>query len=213
MMINRPFPGILALERFFSLKLGTPIRLRIEDCRNPAPAEASWDLRRRVHETGRTTLGRMLVQARQGRVFQARRMKFPQHSYSISHCRETVFCALATDRRIHGLGVDLELDRAIPPTADRLYLSEREQRILEAGSAYSNTDLLRVWTVKEALFKADMENRRRGWLFSYECFDPCRISGRAWVRSKPAANRFRFASIPFRSGYLSLAVNDKRSIQ
>lgn len=200
------------LERIFSEKLQTPIRLRFADYRTPAADDDPWPLRRSVHASSRKVLGRMLASAGLGHVFRARRLKFPQRSYSITHCGATIVCAMATDQRINGLGVDLELGREIPDAAGRLYLSRHERRSLEAGTAYTNANLLRVWTVKEALFKADMDNHRRGWLSCYECINPCRFSGKARVRSNPAGKRFKFASIPFQSGFLTVAVNDKRRV-
>ena len=204
--------GVPALEQHFSLRLGTTIRLRVERFENCDGNEDDWELRLCAHGLSRGILGGMMSRANQGSVFRARRLRFPQRACSISHCAETIICATSTDRWIGGLGVDLEVDRAIPRSADRLYLTARERGSLRSGSTYSNADLLRLWTVKEALFKADVENRMRGWLSCYECLDPCRLSGKARLRSSVADKRFKFASLPFLSGFLTVAISEERRV-
>ncbi len=65
---------------------------------------------------------------------------------SLSHCRG--YAALATGGSAR-IGVDIETPRATLRRVTRKYLSDEEMRF-----TVTDTDLLRAWTIKEALYKA-----------------------------------------------------------
>ena len=83
------------------------------------------------------------------------KISFPNEYFSISHTKD---CAVAIGilnncESSNGVGIDLELNRKIDAKHTRYYLSKYESDLVN-----SNDDLLRLWTVKEALFKADPNN-------------------------------------------------------
>ncbi|HTJ42191.1 MAG TPA: 4'-phosphopantetheinyl transferase superfamily protein [Kofleriaceae bacterium] len=73
------------------------------------------------------------------------------HSGSVA-----IAVALPAGARADGLGVDLELDRTLKRGLARLICDPREQAWIEdLPEALQATELLRLWTAKEALYKAD----------------------------------------------------------
>lgn len=60
---------------------------------------------------------------------------------------------------VRGLGLDFEARRPMRPGTERFFLADRERERLEEDGACGTWDLLRLWTVKEALFKSDPGNR------------------------------------------------------
>ena len=70
--------------------------------------------------------------------------------------------------------------------------------------AANGRDLLRIWTVKEALFKADLGGQQR-WVTAYELDYPNRRSGTARVRAGGRVQHFRYISIEVPGGMLSAA--------
>lgn len=115
---------------------------------------------------------------------------FPNRSLSLTHSAG-VAVAARCDGPQAGLGVDLEGWRAIEPGTARFYLWPHEQG-----------DLLRLWTVKEALFKATPANDGAVFL-DYEVDDPHALEGTAQDRHGRA---FDYVSRRRPEGWLTLAV-------
>jgi 4'-phosphopantetheinyl transferase EntD len=83
---------------------------------------------------------------------------WPCRFASLSHSRgvavAVVLDAAAPGRA--GLGVDLELDRVLRPGLAAVFCDARELAWLDAGPAdLRDAETLRLWTAKEALYKAD----------------------------------------------------------
>ena len=116
---------------------------------------------------------------------------FPNRSVSLTHSGG-VAVAACCDGPHAGLGVDLEGWQAIDPRTARLYLHAHEQG-----------DLLRLWTVKEALFKATPGNDSAVFL-DYEVHDPQALAGTARDRHGRA---FEYLSSRRPEGWLTLAVS------
>lgn len=89
------------------------------------------------------------------------RYRFPHPRASVSHTERAGAAAVLLDGPARGVGVDLEHDRPVRPGMARFYLSDAEV----------TSDLLRLWTVKEAMFKADLDNAAR-MLRDYRAADP-----------------------------------------
>jgi len=106
-----------------------------------------------VDVAGSAALARALAAA--GRPAEA--PAWPCPYASLTHAGEVAIAiALSTDARAAGLGVDLELDRPVRPAMARLICSERERAWLDTiPEAQRGPELLRLWTIKEALYKAD----------------------------------------------------------
>ncbi len=101
-----------------------------------------------------------------------------------------------------GIGLDIETGRPVSRESARFFLSEQEQ----AGRDDPKT-LLRLWTVKEAIFKADPENDEK-ILGDYVLENPSEWSGTAYMRGRKCL-RFHYSSIEVAGGFLSIAVSAK----
>ncbi len=187
--------------------LGVPVALAFED----APARELSDGERRERERllglprlegwlrGRAALKALL--RRLGLADDTYPFRFPHPRVSLSHGGPwAVAAGLLRDddlARVAGVGVDVEPDRPLAEEHARFFLSERERALVT-----SSDERLRLWTVKEALFKADPENERTV-VGSYETADPSAREGVAFSRS---GRVFDYASrrVPF--GWLTLAL-------
>lgn len=129
-------------------------------------------------------------------------LAWPDHEISLTHSADVAVAVVL--RGAAGVGVDHEPLRAIDPRVARWYLSESERRWICRRAAYRCApELLRLWTVKEALFKSHPRNARL-MLADLELDDPGSISGTAGIRRDPEC-RMRYGSTPFCSGVLSVA--------
>ena len=123
-------------------------------------------------------------------------VRFPHRSLSLSHAGGLAV-GVRVDGGQAGVGVDYEPWRPGDPRTARFFLRAGERE--RAGDG----DLLRLWTVKEALWKATPRNCGATRL-DYETADPADSVG-------PAAGRgraFRYASRSVRGGWLTVAVCD-----
>lgn len=153
-----------------------------------APAEAARlpdGLRRRDWLLGRAALKALL------RIHDTSTIAFPNRSVSLTHSAG-VAVAARCDGPQAGLGVDLEGWQTIDPRTARLYLHPHEEG-----------DLLRLWTVKEALFKATPGNDGAVFL-DYEVADHHALAGRATDRH---GRQFEYASRRRPEGWLTLAIS------
>ena len=121
---------------------------------------------------------------------------FPHPEFSISHT-EAFAVALACPGG-RGVGVDLEqLGRRVPERGMRLYLTDAERSRHEASDDETR---LRLWTVKEALFKAHLANEGLT-LATFALDDPG-----AWLgTASGAGERFRYGSWACEVGWLAIA--------
>ncbi|RMI29440.1 4'-phosphopantetheinyl transferase superfamily protein [Nocardia stercoris] len=128
-------------------------------------------------------------------------LSFPHRRLSLSHSGIRSAAALtvgATDR-IAGVGIDLEAPRAVDPRTARFFLRPGELDAATDPAAH-----LRLWTIKEALFKADPANAG-ALLTDYRLDDPAAPTGTAHKPGSPGL-RFCYRS-DFRAGlYTTVAV-------
>lgn len=127
------------------------------------------------------------------------KLRVPHPVLSLSHCHDLAIAIAAMSANAKGAGVDIESRRPVKPEAVRFFLlpDEQEQaRNQAAENAASNLSdsqqLLRLWTVKEALFKADLENSGKTVL-NYRVLNISSESGKAVSLSAPFRS-FRYAS-------------------
>jgi 4'-phosphopantetheinyl transferase EntD len=134
---------------------------------------------------------------------------FPNSRFSLSHSGGFAV-ALGTDsEELWGIGVDLELNRSVRSEVARFFLSEPEREWLMCLEEASRPKhLLRLWTIKEALFKSDPQNSER-WFTDYRIEAPAELSGRALV-SGDKAIEFRYSCFELEKGFLSVAVLPRR---
>lgn len=126
---------------------------------------------------------------------------FPNTHYSLTHS-DTIAIAIGAspNSEIKGLGIDFEAHRLIKDRALKFYLSPEEQLLL--SSVDCNENRLRLWTVKEALFKANINNTDTLYL-DYQIKDVASLIAEA--SCEKTQSLFKYASIPFESGYITVA--------
>lgn len=155
---------------------------------------------RRRRETwlrGRAALRKLL--AALGRPEDTSTIAFPNAWCSLTHSGEYAVAVGTNAPAVRGVGVDLELRRRVAVQTARLFLRPEEQKRATAEI------LLRLWTIKEALFKSDPDNYRRV-LFDYSLKDPTALSGQALVRRNGEGFVMRYATLELGPGPLSVAV-------
>lgn len=193
--------------------LGTPIAFAVAG--DPVPEAAlsageqaryaAFSLPRRRGEwlRGRAALKALLRSL--GQPEDTSLLAFPNPRFTLSHSAGFAVAAAfpgAADGAT-GIGVDFEGHRPVKAGTVRFYLSESERSRPEAA-ALTERDLLRLWTVKEALFKADPGNRSAGWSLGAYQVDGSLEDMAGTARSGPRA--YRFASLALEEGFLSLAI-------
>jgi len=130
-------------------------------------------------------------------------LAFPHPRLSLTHAGGVAWAARIRPRRDHscarGVGIDFEPRRRGPnPRAARFFLGPDE-----LASGPRDADLLRLWTVKEALYKATADNAGL-MLVNFRIDDVGAWFGMA---CGPRGERLRYASVDTADGHLALAVN------
>jgi len=129
-------------------------------------------------------------------------LKFPHANFSLTHSENCAVAIGVITTKLWGLGVDLEIKGAPKPETARRFLNPSELVWLRRMDELEHPRLLhRLWTVKEAIFKADPENAGK-LLKDYALADPGFKAGRA----RRGDRTFHYASFEFPSGFLSVAV-------
>ena len=103
------------------------------------------------------------------------KLKFPNNKFSLSHCSNLAVAAGLTSEQqsIRGLGIDIEFNRSVSDNHAKFFLSLEERKMIQ-----SDSDRLRLWTIKEALFKSDPNNNDTV-LRDYKIENPIRLRGKA----------------------------------
>jgi phosphopantetheinyl transferase (holo-ACP synthase) len=106
-------------------------------------------------------------------------LRFPNARFSLAHSRDLAVAVTATSRCLHGIGVDVEIHRRVMPSSARFFLTPREQQWLESlSTSVRSHECLRLWCIKEAVFKANPANDGK-LLADHEMISPGRIQGQA----------------------------------
>jgi 4'-phosphopantetheinyl transferase EntD len=134
-------------------------------------------------------------------------IRFPCSRLSLTHSGDTAVAAGTPRALLRGIGIDLELGRGPSPAAARLFLTEGERR--RYAAPLQPHDLLRLWTIKEALYKANPTNAET-WFTDYVVADPGAAVGTAALVRRRQPLRMRYCSLPFDTGWLALAVLPRR---
>lgn len=138
-------------------------------------------------------------------------LRFPNACTSLTHISGFAIAVAVPEGALRGVGVDLEVRRATTPRIERFFLTKRERAALARRPAHLHCDdRVRLWTVKEAVFKACPENHSLS-LTSFEVENPAVRSGSATCRfaaptDHPFANKIiGYASSWTPIGCMSLA--------
>jgi len=206
---------IATWEAFFRESLGLPFVFALVTELDPG---FSWSraetqladsfespVRRETWLRGRSALKLVLV--RLGEDTDSSDILFPAPRYSLTHCGQTaVAVGLEAGSHVDGIGVDLELGRIPPERSGRFFLTDEESEwMMRVDASERDATLLRLWTVKEALFKADPDNAGR-LLTHYRLENPSSQVGRAFALE----NVLEYASLAIPNGMLSVAISTLR---
>src|SRR5262249_595890 len=139
-------------------------------------------------------------------------LTFPNRHVSLTHSGRTAVAAWAggsrkSDRRVVlGVGVDVETDRSgLNQRAGRMFLSARELAwVASLAEAVQADARLRLWVVKEALFKANPANHDTV-LAHYSIAEPGAPYGNGSGPCPPKTS-LRYASLPVVFGHLAVAI-------
>jgi 4'-phosphopantetheinyl transferase EntD len=149
---------------------------------------------------GRAALKRL--QASLGADDDTSALKFPHPRLSLTHSETWAVAIGSTSPKLLGLGVDLETKNVPSFDAARRFLNPAEFVWLRRMDEEERPKMLhRLWTVKEATFKADPDNAGKT-LKDFGLADPGFIAGKA----RRGERVFYYASFEVPSGFLSVAV-------
>lgn len=204
-------PALDGIEAKLCQGLDLPVLLRsakeplLPDSLTPAERETMAGFRMgersRDWSRGRAALKQVLNELALGT--DTTHLVWPHPRLSLSHTKTLAVAlgACAEDNR--GLGVDIEYGRMVATRAARFFLTDAE---LGALGALPTDALLRLWTVKEALFKADRHNR--GCVLThYEVANPFLEEGTA---TNQRGETFRYCSVPLETGWISAARSNSK---
>ena len=196
------------LEDELGNALGISLKLSIAYAPvDPSSLSAGEEARRQALEgspklgawmRGRRALKRLLGRLGEGDDTAA--IEFPNARVSLTHSGDAAVAVGAPNLR--GIGVDLELGRGPGAAAERLFLGENERRVVAALGPRAR---LRLWTVKEALYKANLRNSET-WFTHYLVDDPRCGEGAAFVGRGGGRLEMRYASFELMRGYLTVAI-------
>jgi acyl carrier protein len=122
--------------------------------------------------------------------------RFPHPRLSLSHTPRASVAAAVLGPSPQGAGVDLEVPRPVDPRTRRFFLAGPE-----LSAASDPDEHLRLWTVKEALFKANLHNHRTN-LHDYTLDDARRPAG---IGRAPDGTRIGYLSTRVAGAYHSVA--------
>ena len=105
------------------------------------------------------------------------------------------------DQMESGIGIDVETDKDPNPKMARFFLKPNEIKKLKP--AKWNQNLLRLWTVKEAIFKSDPLNMNTT-LLDYEVSDPNALCGEAICEK--SSFKFYYSTKKVVKGFLTVAI-------
>lgn len=132
------------------------------------PRRLSWLL-------GRAALHRLLT--RLGQPADTAALRFPHPRLSLSHTGGVAVAATPVALAAAGVGIDIEMLRQPREALARFFLDPAECAWLAAQPAPERpAHLLRLWTVKEAVFKANPANRSTA-LHQYQLADCAAVRG------------------------------------
>jgi phosphopantetheinyl transferase (holo-ACP synthase) len=213
------FPLDPALAAGISRDLGVGVRLSMATAPLPTTALSMAEMARLAELPGRARQdewrrGRAALKDALrsiGEPEDTARLALPHRLVSLTHSGQVAVAVAATDGATLGVGVDLEMDRAPRLESARFFLTAAEQAWLHAQpEASRRAHIVRLWTVKESLFKADADNASAA-LHDYCVDDPAVMVGGATRGAPSSSGTFTYATRRFDGGTLTVAALVHRS--
>jgi 4'-phosphopantetheinyl transferase EntD len=179
-------------------QLSVSERTLFESCTHPR-RKHSWLLGRAVLKT---------VLAQMGEPMDTGDLVFPNATLSLAHTDDAAIAVTIDPGLVTGIGVDMEPLRLVQQRTERFFLTSDESEVLHSEPADQHGDhRLRLWTVKEALLKANPENGTGKHYHEYVTDDPMSPFGTAYWRQQPEA-QYRYGSVAWMGGYVSVAIRE-----
>lgn len=191
----------------------------VEMCKQPLPL-AQLNINERKHYDSFSTPSRKadwlkgrnalkILLQKKHESLDTEQISFPNKSYSLTH-NDGLAIAVAMDN-VTGVGVDFEAWHRVKPKMAEWFLNKAEQLWLSTlcGQEFEQ-EFVRLWTVKEALFKATMNNEQLGFI-DFKLDQPSAMVGLATVVNHPHW-QLRYKCIVEDAGALSVAFCQRSSI-
>jgi len=182
-----------AIEKQLSAVANIPLSLAcLKLSKDITQLDRTWRGRRKA-------LGQLINELHLGPSNKVENMIFPQQQLSLTHSGRWSIAAGTSSIKVLGIGIDFEVSKDMDQATTRLFMNQRERNRL-----VDNTSLaLRLWSIKEAIFKSDPDNHEyRVW--DYELCNPSLHTGRAFRAS--SNKKFRYISLRLLEGVLAIAV-------
>jgi hypothetical protein len=205
---------VLSHELTLALAVGVSVAIvsdeqssfgRLNENELQAMRQFETEHRKRCWTRGRLALKKLLE--RFGQETDTTVLQFPHCSYSVTHCGHLSMAIACNDekdseRTIIGVGIDLEFARELDAKSARIFLTTNESLAAEPEQ------LLRLWTVKEAMFKSDPHNG--GCLLTDYATDDWRQYCGEGSSIKSGRGSIQYCSIGWKGGFVSAAVSRSR---
>ena len=168
-------------------------KVLVEMCKQPLPL-TQLNINERKHYDSFTTQSRKadwlkgrnalkILLQKQDKSLDTEQISFPNKSYSLTH-NDGLAIAVAMDD-VTGVGVDFEIWHKVKPKMAEWFLNNTEQLWLSTLSGQEfEQEFVRLWTVKEALLKATMNNKELGFI-DFKLDQPSAVVGLASVVNHP----------------------------
>jgi len=208
----------LELSRQFSAELNCPIKLflcreqvgesDLSDAEKLRLAEMKHPLKRESWLRGRFALKNIVAELEDlsdWQTIDTMQIRMPNANYSLSHSGD--FAASVFSAAGKGIGVDLEMERIVKSGSTKFFLAshEKDWTMTLSEGPEQNDQILRLWTVKEALFKSDLQNEGKT-VSRYVLDEPPVLSGSAFTLSDSGGKSFRYSSQKFLNYWLTIAI-------
>jgi 4'-phosphopantetheinyl transferase EntD len=210
----------LPLGELVSHELGVPLLFRV--ARTPAPigelspgeaervALLTTEARKTEWRLGRAALKAALRAI--GESDDTTGVELPHARLSLTHSGPVAVAAASTAAGVDGLGVDLEIERTPRPAMARFFLDDSECAWLEAQpEATRASHLVRLWSIKEAVFKADLANASTT-LRDYRIADPSAPRGAASRETEADPLVFAYMTACFEGATLAVSVRRRGAL-
>ncbi|WOH39049.1 4'-phosphopantetheinyl transferase superfamily protein [Thalassotalea fonticola] len=166
----------------------------LKKCEQPLPLSQLSLNERKVYDSfltqsrktdwlkGRNALKELLL--KNGQSSDTQRLSFPNQAFSLTHNDGLAIAITMND--VAGVGVDFEAWHKVKPQMAHWFLNNTEQSWLSTlSSEQYDKEFVRLWTVKEALFKAAMNNEQLA-LIDFQLDQPSAMTGIATVDNHPS---------------------------
>jgi len=129
---------------------------------------------------------------------------FPNSRFSLSHSGNYAVAAGVDSGLVRGIGVDFQVFRPVSLSMAEKFLSEDEYSwLIRVNELSRSGTALQLWSIKESLFKANVENHGT-FLSQYRLMSSHDFEN--GIAIAPGGRKISYVSISLETGFFSLAV-------